>query len=75
MQQKSAGLPTCHTVQEVAKALKLSEETVRNLFQDRPGVIKIAKARKRLRGKRDYVTLRIPDTVFNAFLSEAQAKV
>jgi hypothetical protein len=65
-------LPQCYTVQEIAISLKLSEETVRNLFQDRPGVIKISKG-KRLRGKREYTTLRIPDTVVNSFLRETTA--
>jgi hypothetical protein len=62
-------LPHCHTVQEIAKAMKLSEETIRNIFQDRPGVIKITKG-KRLRGKREYVTLRVPNTVLAAWLRE-----
>lgn len=63
-------LPCCHTVQEIAKALKLSEGTVRQLFQDRPGVIKITKG-KRLRGKREYTTLRIPESVFDEFLLDS----
>jgi hypothetical protein len=55
-------LPHLHTVAEVAKAMKVSEQTVRNIFQDMPGVIRITKG-KRLRSKRAYVTLRIPDAV------------
>jgi hypothetical protein len=62
-------LPHCHTTQEIAKALKLSEKTVRSIFQDRPGVIKITKGR-RLRGKREYYTLRITDTALAAWLRE-----
>lgn len=69
---EAAALPRCYTVQEIADALKLSEETVRNLFQDRPGVVKISKG-KRLRGKREYVTLRIPQAAFDAFLRETTA--
>jgi hypothetical protein len=65
-------VPPCLTVQEIAANLKLSEETVRNLFQDRPGVLKITKG-KRLRGKREYVTLRIPVSVWENFLREAAA--
>ncbi len=61
-------LPTVFTVQEIAGSLKLSEETVRNLFQDRPGTIKITKGR-RLRGKRTYTTLRIPQDVLAKFLA------
>ena len=65
-------LPHCHTVQEIATALKVSEETVRNIFQDMPGVIKITKG-KRLRGKREYVTLRVPDAVIARYLRDASA--
>ena len=70
MPAEATRLLQCFTVQEIATSLKLSEETVRNLFQDRPGVIKITKG-KRLRGKREYVTLRVPEPVLNAFLREA----
>jgi len=64
-----ATLPRCYTVQEIAEALRFSEETIRAMFQDRPGVVRITKG-KRLRGKREYVTLRIPESVFNDFLLE-----
>jgi hypothetical protein len=63
-------IPHCHTVQEIATALKLSEETVRRIFQDMPGVIKITKG-KRLRGKREYVTLRIPSTVLQSWYASS----
>jgi hypothetical protein len=38
------------------------ESTVRRMFQDQPGVLKVGKADRR-DGKRDYVTLRIPESV------------
>lgn len=47
---------------EIARAWGLSESTARRLFQDQPGVLKIGKA-DRWDGKRDYVTLRIPESV------------
>lgn len=59
-------LPHLHTVAEVAKAMKVSEQTVRNIFQDMPGVVRITKG-KRLRSKRAYVTLRIPNDVLAAY--------
>lgn len=45
---------------EIAARLSLSEQTVIRLFQDQPGVLKV---RKGLGRKRDYVTLRIPESV------------
>jgi hypothetical protein len=60
-------IPHFHTVKEVAEAFKLSEQTIRNIFQDMPGVTKITKGKK-LRGKREYTTLRIPDTVIADYL-------
>jgi hypothetical protein len=53
-----------------ASSLKLSDETVRNIFQDKSGVIKITKG-KRLRGKREYVTLRVSETVLADDLTRA----
>jgi hypothetical protein len=46
------------TPQELAELWRLDESTIRRLFQDEPGVLKIGEAGKR--NKRDYVTLRIP---------------
>lgn len=50
-----------YTPAEIAEALKLSTNTVRRLFQDEPGVIKIGETNPR--GKRGYQTLRIPRQV------------
>ncbi len=36
--------------------------TIRRMFQDEPGVLKVGKSGRR-DGKRDYVTLRIPESV------------
>lgn len=43
------------TVQELAEAWRLHEDTVRKMFQDRPGVLKV--------GLRARMTLRIPEDV------------
>lgn len=47
---------------ELAAAWKLDVTTIRRIFIDEPGVLKIGKADRR-DGKRDYVTLRIPESV------------
>jgi hypothetical protein len=65
--EKPAELGSFYSVQEVAVVLGISEQSVRNHFQDRPGVVKITKG-KRSRGKREYVGLRIPRAVFDAYV-------
>ena len=50
------------TVAELAEIWKLDETTIRRIFQDEPGVLKIGKSNRR-DGKRDYITLRIPEAV------------
>ena len=46
---------------ELAAQWSMGQSTVRRLFQDEPGVIRITHSRRR--GKRDYVSLRIPAAV------------
>jgi hypothetical protein len=46
------------TPKELAELWRLDESTIRRLFQDEPGVLKIGQAGRR--STRDYVTLRIP---------------
>ena len=48
------------TPQELAAIWKLDETTIRRIFQDEEGVLKFGKSNRR-DGKRDYITLRIPD--------------
>ncbi len=50
------------TPQELAQAWQLDVTSVRRLFLDEPGVLKIGRAVAR-GGKRSYVTLRIPEAV------------
>ena len=47
---------------ELAELWKLDPATVRRMFQDERGVLKIGKSNRR-DGKRDYITLRIPRSV------------
>ncbi len=49
------------TIQEIAKLWQLSEDTVRNLFRDVPGVLKITRTETRF--KRGYTSFRIPESV------------
>jgi len=49
------------TPAELAGAWNLSMDTIRNLFRDEPGVLKIGKMSSRY--KRGYITLRIPEKV------------
>lgn len=51
-----------YTVQEIADEWKLDAGTVRALFRDEPGVLKIG-LRSLHKRKRAYVTLRIPADV------------
>lgn len=55
------------TPAELAQAWKLSEQSIRRLFQDRPGVFKLEAHEK---GKRTYCTLRIPRTIAEAVWRE-----
>jgi hypothetical protein len=49
------------TPAELAEAWNLSVETIRAIFRDEPGVLKIGKPAGRYR--RTYITLRIPEEV------------
>lgn len=59
-----AALERHYTIAEVAAMWKLSRTYVRSLFQDRPGVMRLGSSGRR--AKRDYVTLRIPESVMLA---------
>jgi hypothetical protein len=56
-----AALEKHYTSKEIAKLWCLSEDTVRALFRDYPGVLKIAQPARRF--KRQYVSIRIPESV------------
>jgi hypothetical protein len=50
------------TAQDLAELWKLDETMIRRIFQDQPGVLKLGRSNRR-GGNRDYVTLRIPESV------------
>ena len=50
-----------YAVGELADMWNLSDETIRRLFRDEPGVIKIGDEERRR--KRSYFVLRIPESV------------
>jgi hypothetical protein len=52
-----------YSVKDVAGMWKLSDEAIRRLFREEPGVIKLTAEERYRRRKRDYVTLRIPESV------------
>jgi DNA-binding LacI/PurR family transcriptional regulator len=54
------------TLDEIAKLLKVSRETVSRHFENEPGVIDLGSPE--CRHKRRYRVLRIPATVLNRFL-------
>ena len=51
-----------YSVQVLAELWRLDESTIRRIFEDVPGVLRIGTERRR-GGKRDYVTLRIPASI------------
>ena len=57
----SPALEPHFTVATLAKAWSISEDTVRRLFSEEPGVVVIAAPKRR--GRRQYKTIRIPQSV------------
>jgi hypothetical protein len=55
------------TPQELAELWQVDVNTIRRTFQDEPGVLKISNGTK---GKRTYVTLRIPAAVVERVYQE-----
>jgi hypothetical protein len=56
-----AALEKHYSVAEIATLWNLSEDSIRNIFRDEPGVLKIGSSFKRR--KRGYVVLRIPESI------------
>jgi hypothetical protein len=50
-----------YSVSELASSWQLSENTIRRMFEDEPGVLRWGTTEGRF--KRRYITLRIPETV------------
>ena len=51
-----------YTPKHLAELWLLDESTIRRLFHDEPGVLKYGNSYRRS-GRREYVTLRIPESV------------
>lgn len=56
------------TPQQIAEAWQLDTSTIRKIFQDIPGVLKLSNGN--VRKKRSYCTLRIPLTVVERVFQE-----
>lgn len=56
-----------YSVNEAAAILNVHPETIRRLFRDNPGVLKLG--HKDRRSKRGYVTLRIPESILKKKLA------
>jgi hypothetical protein len=56
-----AALEKHYSVAEIATLWNLSEDSIRNIFRDEPGVLKIGSSFKRK--KRGYVVLRVPESI------------
>ena len=56
-----------YSVQDVARHLSLSRETVRRMFMHEPGVLRIGNGESL--HKRGYMTLRIPRSVLNRVIA------
>jgi len=52
-----------YTVQELATLWNMSEDKIRELFADEPGVKKIPSKNKQRKKRSTYITLRIPESV------------
>jgi MarR-like DNA-binding transcriptional regulator SgrR of sgrS sRNA len=68
-----SGLEKHYTAAEVAELWAISEDTVRNLFRDTHGVLKITRPARR--GKRSYLSIRIPESVLLKRHNELHGKV
>lgn len=58
------------TPAELAEAWGVSVDTIRNLFRNEPGVLKIGDRESRF--KRGYITLRIPQAVAERFTEDSR---
>lgn len=56
-----AALEKHYSIQEISELWQLSEDTVRKIFRDVPGVLKLGSPERR--HKRGYFLLRIPESV------------
>lgn len=62
LQQQASPFERHYTPKELAGLWQLDESTIRRMFRDEPGVLIYSKERRR-DGRRDYLTLRIPESL------------
>jgi hypothetical protein len=62
LKQGEVGFEPVFTPQELSKLWKFDQSTIRRMFIDEPGVLKLGHQSRR-DGKREYITLRIPASV------------
>ena len=60
-----------YTIQEIAQRLRMTDDSVRRLFEREKGVVEVGSDNPR-HGKRRYVTLRIPESVLRRKIAELQ---
>ena len=60
-----AAIEKHYTVTEIAEAWGLKYDTVKRVFDDEPGVLRISNPRTLVRKKAPYITLRIPASVLD----------
>ena len=60
--ETASAFETHYTPRQVAELWGVDESTIRRLFADEPGVLRVGKAGRR-DGKRSYVTLPVPASV------------
>jgi hypothetical protein len=68
-----AALERHYTAKEVAELWNISQDTVRDLFRNTHGVLKITQPARR--GKRSYLSIRIPESVLQKRHAELHSKV
>ncbi len=62
-QPETDGIPKAYAPQDIAKAWNVSDEFVRLLFTNEPGVLRFNKTGKSSKKARSYTTIRIPKPV------------
>jgi hypothetical protein len=60
--QQASPFERHYTPRELAKMWQLDQSTIRRMFRDEPGVLIYGKEKRR-DGRRDYLTLRIPESL------------
>jgi hypothetical protein len=59
-----------YTASEIAEMWRLDASTVRRLFRDVPGVLKIGERGVRRGRQREHLTIRVPESVLHRFHRE-----